>query len=214
MIGVSKLLLGAESESDGLRYLDVKSDKLTQISHHGLRVKGNKPIVVWNMTRQCNLNCLHCYAKATKKASDDEFSTEEAKSFMDDVAKYKSPVFLFSGGEPFMRRDLIELIEYASSIKLRPVISTNGTLITKEKAKQAKKAGIKYIGVSLDGMAQTNDKFRGLTGAFDMAIKGMKNSLDAGIKTGLRFTISKYNRDDLPDVLLKLKEIGVNRACV
>ncbi|MCK5702956.1 MAG: radical SAM protein, partial [Cyclobacteriaceae bacterium] len=182
MIGVSKLLLGAESESDGLRYLDVKDiSNLSQISHHGSRVKGNKPIVVWNMTRQCNLNCLHCYAKATKNASNDEFTTEEAKALMDDVAKYNSPVFLFSGGEPFMRRDLIELIEYANSINLRPVISTNGTLITKEKAIQAKKAGVKYIGVSLDGMAETNDKFRGLDGAFEMAIKGIKNCLNAGI---------------------------------
>ena len=215
MIGVSKLLLGAESESDGLRYLDVKNGSiLSQISHHGSRVKGNKPIVVWNMTNQCNLNCLHCYAKATKNASNDEFTTEEAKALMDDVAKYNSPVFLFSGGEPFMRRDLIELIEYANSINLRPVISTNGTLITKEKAIQAKKAGVKYIGVSLDGMAETNDKFRGLDGAFEMAIKGMKNCLSAGIKTGLRFTISKHNRDDLPLVLLKLKEIGINRCCV
>ena len=215
MIGVSKLLLGTESESDGLRYLDAKKlSKITQISHHGSNVKGNKPIVVWNMTNQCNLNCLHCYAKATKNASNEEFTTEEAKSFMEDVAAYGSPVFLFSGGEPFMRKDLIELIEYADSIKLRPVISTNGTLITKDKALQAKKAGVKYIGVSLDGMMETNDKFRGLNGAFNMAIRGMKNSLNAGIKTGLRFTISKHNKDDLPNVLLKLKEIGVNRCCV
>jgi len=214
MIGVSKLLLGAPSESDGLRYRDAMSGGPDQIAYHASSVKANRPIVVWNMTKQCNLKCIHCYATATKHKAEDEFTTDQAKAFMDDVAAYGSPVFLFSGGEPFIRDDLIELIEYADAIGLRPVISTNGTLITEEKAIAAKKAGIKYIGVSLDGLQEVNDRFRGVTGAFDAAIRGMRNSLKADVKTGLRFTITKHNRDDLPGVLLKLQEIGVNRCCV
>ena len=142
MIGVSKLLMGVSSESDGLRYRDGHDASVEQIRHDADHVKSNKPIVVWNMTKQCNLKCLHCYATATTQPEEGELITEDAKSFMEDVARYKSPVFLFSGGEPLVRPDLFELIEYADSIGLRSVISTNGTLITEEKAMLAKKAGV------------------------------------------------------------------------
>jgi len=214
LIGVSKLLLGAPSESDGLRYNDAVGENPRQIRHHCTDVKSNKPIVVWNMTNRCNLKCLHCYAEAKMHTAEGELTTEEAKKFIDDVADYGAPVLLFSGGEPFMREDLFELAEYASSKGLRPVISTNGTLITEEKARRAKEVGIMYIGVSLDGLKDVNDHFRGVDGAFDRAIEGMKNCLKVGQKTGLRFTITKHNRDDLEGVLLKLKEIGVSRCCV
>ena len=214
MIGVSKLLLGALSESDGLRYRAVCNGGPQQISYNKKSVKSDKPIVVWNSTKQCNLKCVHCYASATREPLELELTTDEGKGLLEDLAKYGCPVVLFSGGEPFMRKDLTELIEYADNLKLRPVISTNGILITEEKAREVKKAGVKYIGVSLDGLTEINDRFRGVDGAFNMAIKGMKNALKAKIKTGLRFTLTKYNRQDLPGVLLKLNEIGVNRCCV
>ncbi|HEC39177.1 MAG TPA: radical SAM protein [bacterium] len=214
MIGVSKLLLGALSESDGLRYRAAYIGSPKQISYNKHDVKSNKPIVVWNSTRQCNLKCVHCYASASTKPIEGELSTEEGKALLESIANYGCPVVLFSGGEPFMRKDLFELIEYANGLNLRPVISTNGTLISKENALTAKKAGVKYIGVSLDGLAEINDKFRGVKGAFKLAINGMRNSLNAGIKTGLRFTLTKYNYMDLSGVLLKLRDIGVNRCCV
>jgi len=214
VIGVSKLLCGLPSESDGLRY-GINTDlDLKQIKHHPSDVKSNKPIVVWNMTKKCNLNCLHCYATAMVESKNKKLSTEEGMHFLDDLADYGVPVVIFSGGEPFLRPDLFELAQYASSIGLRPVISTNGTLIDKKKAEAAKYAGVKYVGVSLDGLEYTNDKFRGAQGAFENAVNGMRNSLEAGIKTGLRFTITRHNHGDLPGVLLKLKEIGVNRCCV
>ena len=214
MISVSKLLLGSPSESDGLRYMAAVDNGPEQIKYHQEHVKSNKPVVVWNMTKQCNLKCIHCYAAATPRSEEGELSTEEGKDFLEDIARYGCPVVLFSGGEPLLRKDLFELVEYADSLGLRPVISTNGTLITEEKAISAKKARVKYIGVSLDGLASVNDRFRGVEGAFNSAVTGMKNSLKAGIKTGLRFTITKYNQHDLRGVLLKLKEIGVDRCCV
>jgi MoaA/NifB/PqqE/SkfB family radical SAM enzyme len=214
MIGLSKLLLGAASESDGLRYRDTCAGGPEQIKYHEGHVKSNKPIVVWNMTNRCNLKCLHCYAEATHEPADGELTTEQAKRFIKDVADFGAPVLLFSGGEPFMREDLFELARYAKSLGLRPVISTNGTLITEEKAKEAKEAGIMYIGVSLDGLKDVNDRFRGVNGAFEKAVQGMKNCLKVGQKTGLRFTITRHNKDDLEGVLLKLKEIGVSRCCV
>jgi len=214
LIGVSKLLLGATSESDGLRYRDAVDGGPRQIKYHVSHVKANRPIVVWNMTNRCNLKCVHCYASATTQAAEGELTTEEAKRFIEDVADYGCPVLLFSGGEPFMREDLFELARYAKSLGLRPVISTNGTLITEEKARLAKEAGIMYVGISLDGLKEINDHFRGVPGAFDRAIEGMKNCLKVGQKTGLRFTITKHNQADLEGVLLKLKEIGVSRCCV
>lgn len=214
MIGVSKLLLGAQSESDGLRYRSTSQNGPNQISFNKDQVKKNKPIVVWNITKQCNLNCVHCYASAENKPLDNELTTEQGMDLLEDIANYGCPVVLFSGGEPFMREDLFQLVEYADNLGLRPVISSNGTLITKKKAMEAKKAGVKYIGVSLDGLKDINDKFRGFSGSFDLAVDGMKNILKAKIKTGLRFTLTKYNRRDLRGVLVKLKDIGVNRCCI
>lgn len=214
MIGVSKLLLGRPSESDGLRYIAAEDSGPEQIKYHQHHVKSNKPTVVWNMTKQCNLKCIHCYANATNKPKNDELSTDEGKDFLEDIAKYGCPVVLFSGGEPLLRKDIFELIEYADSLGIRPVISTNGTLITEEFAISVKKAKVKYIGVSLDGLASVNDRFRGVEGAFNSTIIGMKNSLKAGIKTGLRFTLTKHNQHELQGVILKLKEIGVDRCCV
>jgi pseudo-rSAM protein/SPASM domain protein len=214
MIGVSKLLLGSASESDGLRYRDEIEGGPDQIKYHSTSVKSNRPIVVWNLTKQCNLKCIHCYASATAQKEGTEFSGEQARGFLEDIAGFGCPVILFSGGEPFLRKDLFELIEYADSLGLRPVISTNGTLITEERARKAKEAGVRYIGVSLDGLQEVNDRFRGVQGAFEKAVEGMRNSLSAGIKTGLRFTITKHNQNDLPGVLLKLRDIGVNRCCV
>ena len=214
LIGVSKLLNGSPSESDGLRYMAAEESGPEQIKYHPGHVKSNKPIVVWNMTKQCNLKCIHCYATATPHPGKDELSAKEGKILLDDIASYGCPVVLFSGGEPFLRKDLFKLIKYADSLGLRTAISTNGTLITEENAKLAKKAGVRYIGVSLDGMQIINDKFRGVEGTFNKAVNGMKNSLKAGIKTGLRFTITKHNQNDLPDVLLKLKEIGIDRCCL
>ena len=206
--------MGVSTESDGLRYRDGQDASMEQIKHDPGHVKSNKPIVVWNMTNRCNLKCLHCYAEAAPHPAEGELTTEEAKRFIEDVAEYNAPVLLFSGGEPFMRDDLFELARYAKSLGLRPVISTNGTLITEEKARLAKEAGIMYVGVSLDGLKDVNDKFRGVDGAFDRAVEGMKNCLKVGQKTGLRFTITKHNQGDLEGVLLKLKEIGVSRCCV
>jgi MoaA/NifB/PqqE/SkfB family radical SAM enzyme len=177
LIGVSKLLLGAASESDGLRYDDVVENGPDQIKHAHGDVKSNKPIVVWNMTNRCNLKCLHCYAEAKTHTAEGELTTEEARKFIEDVAEFNAPVLLFSGGEPFLRDDLFDLAEYASSLGLRPVISTNGTLITEEKARRAKEVGIMYVGVSLDGLKEVNDHFRGVDGAFDRAIEGMNASL-------------------------------------
>jgi radical SAM protein with 4Fe4S-binding SPASM domain len=122
-------------------------------------------------------------------------------------------VLLFSGGEPLLRPDLFEIASYASKLGLRTVLSTNGTLITEDKAKQLKDAAFSYVGVSLDGIGVTNDEFRGKKGAFEYATKGIKNCLKAGVRTGLRFTVTKHNFKDLPQVFSLIENEGIPRVC-
>ncbi len=211
MIDITKLLCGTVSKEDVLRY-GRRSDK----SPAGLlRFSADKkPVVVWNTTRRCNLKCIHCYSNSENKLYSGELTTNEAKEFIKDLAKFKAPVLLFSGGEPLIRKDIFELGKLAHKLGVRCVISTNGTLITKKIAKKIKQANFSYVGVSLDGLKEINDKFRGLKGAFKLALRGIRNLLDEKVKVGLRFTLNKHNYRDLENILnLAVKE-GIPRLCI
>lgn len=210
MIGISKLYCGSVEPSDALRY---GRDSKNLPSHLLQFSKDKKPVVVWNITRRCNLKCVHCYAHAKDQEFSDELTTEEGLRLLDDLADFGVPVVLFSGGEPLMRKDLTTLAEYAVSKGMRAVISTNGTLITEEKAKELKEIGLSYVGISLDGMKEVNDKFRGLEGSFDMAMKGIENCKKAGIKVGLRFTINKHNSGEIPKIFDLVEEKDIPRIC-
>ncbi|MCZ7400628.1 MAG: 12,18-didecarboxysiroheme deacetylase [Candidatus Methanoperedens sp.] len=210
MIGISKLYCGTVEPSDALRY-GRDSSKLP--SHLLQFSKDKKPVVVWNMGRRCNLKCVHCYAQSKDIEYKDELTTAQGKELIDDLAQFGAPVILFSGGEPTMRKDLPELAMYARSKGMRAVISTNGTLIDKKMAKVLKDIGLSYVGVSLDGMRETNDKFRGVKGAFDAALNGMRNCLEQGVKVGLRFTINKKNVKDIPAIFDLLEKEKIPRVC-
>jgi 12,18-didecarboxysiroheme deacetylase len=210
MIGISKLYCGTVEPSDALRY-GRESKKLP--SHLLQFSKDKKPVVVWNMTRRCNLKCVHCYAQAKDIEFENELSTEEGKALIDDLASFGSPVILFSGGEPTLRKDLPELAAYAREKGMRAVISTNGTLIDRDMAKKLKEVGLSYVGISLDGIRETNDKFRGMKGAFDAALRGLHNCQEEGIKVGLRFTINKQNVRDIPAIFDLLEEEKIPRIC-
>ena len=210
MIGISKLYCGTVEPSDALRY----GRESKRLPSHLLQFsKDKKPVVVWNMTRRCNLKCVHCYAQAKDIEFENELSTEEGKALIDDLASFGSPVILFSGGEPTLRKDLPELAAYARGKGMRAVISTNGTLIDRDMAKKLKEVGLSYVGVSLDGIRETNDKFRGLKGAFDAALRGLHNCQEEGIKVGLRFTINKQNVRDIPAIFDLLEEEKIPRIC-
>ncbi|NJB67604.1 12,18-didecarboxysiroheme deacetylase [Desulfobaculum xiamenense] len=210
MIGISKLYCGAVEASDALRY-GRESGKLP--SHLLQFSKDKKPVVVWNMTRRCNLKCVHCYAQAVDPEGKDEISTEQAKVIIKDLANYGAPVMLFSGGEPLVREDLPDLAKFATEQGMRAVISTNGTLITKEKAAELKKIGLSYVGISLDGGEEIHDKFRQVPGAFKRAIRGIENCKAEGLKVGLRFTINKRNQAEIPTLFKLLRELEVPRIC-
>ena len=198
MIGFTKLLCGGATVSDIVKY----GGHSRNLPPHMLQFSSDStPIVVWNMTNRCNLSCRHCYINAEDRDYAGELTTAEAKLFIDDLASMHVPVLLFSGGEPLVREDLFELGAYAGARGLRPVISTNGTLITPEIAKRIREIGFQYVGVSIDGDETVHDQFRGRKGAYQETLTGIRNSIAAGNKTGIRFTLNRLNVHTLPSVL-------------
>ena len=149
MIGISKLYCGTVEPSDALRY----GRRSSELPSHLLQFSADKkPVVVWNITRRCNLRCIHCYAHAQDQPEAGELSSAQGRALIDDLAAFGVPVVLFSGGEPLARQDLPELASYAVGKGMRAVISTNGTLITPQAAHTLKEIGLSYVGISLDGM--------------------------------------------------------------
>lgn len=199
MISITKLYCDTSTWGDTLRYETPFAQR--------------KPIVVWNSTRKCNLKCVHCYSQSCNEDYEGELTNEEARAMIRDLAAFKAPVLLFSGGEPLMRSDMFELGEYARELGMRPVISTNGTMITKSVAERIKATGFGYVGISLDGVGETNDTFRGMKGAFDAAIRGYENCLSVGQKVGLRLTLTKGNVKDIPAIFDLIEAVGIPRAC-
>lgn len=207
MISVTKLLFATEYFGDSLRYTD-NAHK----ARNGVR-EGMGPVVVWNSTRTCNLKCRHCYMSSDAKKYANELTTAEAKQFIDDLADFNVPVLLFSGGEPLIRPDFFELADYAAKKGVRPTLSTNGTLITPEVARKIKDIGVGYVGISLDGLREVNDKFRGKAGAFEAAMNGIKNCVAVDQRVGLRFTINHHNIQELENIFDFIEEENINRVC-
>jgi len=198
MINISKLYCNLAGDSDDLRY-------------HKPKAFG--PIAVYNCTARCNLQCLHCYSSSDPTCVRDQLSTAQAKQFLAQLPAANVPVVLFSGGEPLLREDLLELTAEARRLKLRTVISTNGTLITPEVAKQLAETELSYVGISLDGQEPFHDEFRQVIGSFRKAIRGMENCRAAGLRTGLRFTITKLNAAQVPAIFDIAVETGIRRIC-
>ncbi len=207
MISVTKLLFARNYFGDSLRYTK-GAHKMTSGAAEGIG-----PVVVWNSTRTCNLKCRHCYMDSDARRYSDELTTEEAKNFIDDLAEFKVPVLLFSGGEPLMRPDFFELAEYAAKKNVRPTLSTNGTLITRAVAERIKNIGVGYVGISLDGLREVNDKFRGVEGAFQKAMSGIENCVAVGQRVGLRFTINRHNFEELDKIFDFIEAEKINRVC-
>jgi len=173
-----------------------------------------KPVVMWNITRHCNLACEHCYIDATSAAFE-ELRLEEGIRLIDELADLGIPMLILTGGEPLLSRNFYAYAFHAKEIGLRTVMSTNGTLITPEVARLLKEAEIRYVGVSLDSCRpDVHDKFRGVEGAYARAIDGLKNARDAGLKTGLRVTLTKDNWHEIPALLDLTLAMKVPRFCL
>ncbi len=201
---------GTVEPSDPLRY----GRRSGSLPSHLLQFsEDKKPVVVWNVGQRCNLKCVHCYSHSLNREYTGELTTEEGRALIEDLARFGSPVLLFSGGEPLLRKDLPDLARLATDRGMRAVISTNGTLINPSMARKLKKIGLSYVGVSLDGMEETNDRFRGVEGAFQAALRGIRDCLEAGIKVGLRFTINRRNAQDIPGIFDLLEKEDIPRVC-
>ncbi len=171
-----------------------------------------RPIVAWNLTARCNLSCRHCYIEAGPRG-DWGMGTEEALDLVDQMARANIPLILMTGGEPLTRGDFFHISEYAASKGIKLVLSTNGTLIDRETARRLADIGFAYVGVSLDSPdPRWHDEFRGRTGAFEAAVRGIRNAVDAGLDVGLRFTITAKNIEDLDAYMGLAVKLGVRRV--
>ena len=207
MISVTKLLFSREYFGDKLRYTK------NAYSMKNGAADGIGPVVVWNSTKTCNLHCMHCYMNSDSKRYSNELTTDEGKKLISDLSDFHVPVLLFSGGEPLTRPDFFELADYAAEKGIRPTLSTNGTLITRDVARRIHDIGVGYVGISLDGLKDVNDKFRGRGGAYDHAMQGIENCVAVGQRVGLRFTINEHNAEELDKIFDFIEEEHINRVC-
>ena len=168
-------------------------------------------LVFWELTKGCNLRCIHCRATAQELASPLDLSTPDALKVIEQVSSYAHPILILSGGEPLFRRDLFQLASYAVERGLLVALGTNGTLITPEVAARIRASGIRRVAISFDGTdAPTHDSFRGIPGAFEAAKRGLKNVQDAGVSTQINTTIARHNVHQLPQILEMALALGVD----
>jgi radical SAM protein with 4Fe4S-binding SPASM domain len=211
MINVTKLYCNRDTSGDAIRY---GKEKHGITDHEAPKsARDRKPVVVWNITKTCNLACIHCYTDSYNKKYNEELTADEAKKVITDLARFKIPSLLFSGGEPLMRKDIFELAQFAKENGIRPVLSTNGTLIDSAVAKKIKEVGFIYVGISLDGIGEINDHFRGKIGAFNNAIEGFRKLVNLDQRVGLRLTLTKHNAGELDKIFDFIEKEKINRAC-
>jgi heme d1 biosynthesis radical SAM protein NirJ len=220
MINVTKLYCGLDTTGDPLRYGHKRGPEHgaphpTEQQPHDIPPSASerRPVVVWTMSRRCNLHCVHCYSDSSDAWYQGELTDEEAKRMLDDLAAFRIPALLMSGGEPLYHPRFFESASYAKSLGLRLTLSTNGTLIDESVAQRIKAIGFSYVGISFDGLGAVNDRFRGRRGAFDLALSGLRHLKAAGQKVGLRFTLTQRNFDALPEIFELVEREGIDRVC-
>ncbi len=170
-----------------------------------------RPVVIWNLIRRCNLTCRHCYSTSADRDFAGELDTAEAEAVMDDLHAYGVRALILSGGEPLMRHDILALSRRAKEMGFMTALSTNGTLIDAPLAERLAAVGYDYVGISLDGLGATHDAFRRREGAFEAALRGIRLCRDAGLKVGIRFTLTEENAADLPGLLDLMEREGVHK---
>ena len=182
----------------------IKPDN-TQCAH------GTGPVVIWNLTKACNLSCMHCYASSFAGKFEGEIAGDDALRVVGNLHDAGVKFLILSGGEPLLRQDLSSIAEYAKQLGMHVSLSTNGTLINNSMIDNIVSAGFDYVGVSLDGARDTHDKFRGMKGAYDKSVKGVSILKNEGIKTGVRFTLTQFNIDDLKHIISLVEENEVEK---
>ncbi|HET9699889.1 MAG TPA: heme d1 biosynthesis radical SAM protein NirJ [Burkholderiales bacterium] len=169
------------------------------------------PVVIWNLIRRCNLTCKHCYSISADTDFPGELSTAEVYAVMEDLKRFRVPVLILSGGEPLLRRDIFDIARRAKEMGFYVGLSSNGTLINESSIARIAEADFNYVGVSLDGIRGTHDRFRRMEGAFDASLHGIRLCRDLGLKVGVRFTMTQDNAHDLPALLKLVEDEGIDR---
>jgi len=179
---------------------------------HSSQAKQNKPrLIFWELTKGCNLRCIHCRASATELSAPSDLSTQAARDIIDEIVRVSTPILVLSGGEPLFRSDIFQLARYGTDKGLRVALATNGTLVTKHVARMIVDSGVRRVAISLDGAdALTHDIFRGIPGAFDAAIAGFRNLKNLGMSVQINTTIARHNAHQLPKVLELAKSLGAD----
>ncbi|MBM3392308.1 MAG: heme d1 biosynthesis radical SAM protein NirJ [Betaproteobacteria bacterium] len=169
------------------------------------------PVVIWNLIRRCNLTCKHCYSISADKDFPGELTTQEIYGVMDDLKRFRVPVLILSGGEPLLRPDIFDIANRAKGLGFYVGLSSNGTLIDESNIRRVAETDFNYVGVSLDGIRETHDRFRRMGGAFGKSLHGIRLCRDAGLKIGVRFTMTQDNAHDLPGLLKLVEDEGIDR---
>jgi len=179
---------------------------------NGHQASENKArLVFWEVTKGCNLRCIHCRATATELSSPTDLPTSVALGIIDQIVAAANPILVLSGGEPLYRNDIFQLARYATDKGLRVALATNGTLVTKDVARMIVDAGVRRVSISLDGAdATTHDSFRGIPGAFDAAVHGLRNLKALGMSVQINMTIARHNAHQLPEVLQLARKLGAD----
>jgi len=168
-------------------------------------------LIFWELTKGCNLRCVHCRASAQELASPLDLDTVDSLKIIDKISAYARPVLVLSGGEPLFRKDLFALASYATERGLPVALASNGTLITPEVAYRLRACGIRRVAISFDGAdAETHDRFRGQPGAFEAALRGLLAAQDAGISTQINTTVTRRTAPQLPRILQMAVTLGVD----
>ncbi len=211
MLSLSNLLCNHTTGNERLRY----GHRQRLQAHAGQTGDlAPRPVVAWAITKACNLRCVHCYASATPGPAPGELTTEECHDVLDDLRRFGVPAVLISGGEPLARPDVFDLLFYARYLGLPVTLSTNGVLIDDRTADRIQLAGVRYVGVSIDGLAPQHDKLRGMVGAYDATVAAVGRLKQRGVKVGLRFTVHALNVHHLDDVFDLALQLSVDRLCV
>lgn len=205
MLNLTKLYGGLSQPADALRYGHGHGAPKTAAER--------RPIVVWNITRRCNLKCLHCYSNSDAQFYPGELNWEQMTSVVDDLAAFNVPAVLLSGGEPMIHPRFFDLAALVRQKGLRLTISTNGTRIDKRAAARLKDIGVTYVGISLDGIGETHDRFRGRAGTFEKVTAAFRNCRKVEQKVGLRLTLTRHTIDDLERILDFIEDHQINRVC-
>lgn len=215
MLNLTRVYCGVETPGDPLRYGRRAGAAAQGAAPHepAPSARHRKPVVVWTMTRSCNLRCVHCYADSADLEYPGELTLQEGKRLLADLAAFGVPAVLLSGGEPLRHPNFFELSGAARALGLRLTLSSNGTLITADAARRIKETGFSYVGISFDGLGAVNDRFRGQRGAFDQALAGLRHLKAAGQRVGLRFTLTRRNYEALPEIFEFVVREGIDRVC-